>query len=129
MFDYTSCSSGNAIYIIKFLLCDSYYIGQSTNCKHRLATHIRGSKLNITTFSSCTTVVNHFNSPNHLFENHFTFYIFRHNIIDKFDRLNLETQLIHLFLDLGCNLINVQIPDRYYWYHNTSLFRTSQVLR
>ena len=61
MFDYTSCSSGNAIYIIKFLLCDSYYIGQSTNCKHRLATHIRGSKLNITTFSSCTTVVNHFN--------------------------------------------------------------------
>ena len=45
-------------------------------------------------------VVKHFNLKNLCFKDHFRFFIFKKVIEDLFDRLNIETQLIHLFIKL-----------------------------
>ncbi len=119
---YSSCNSLFVVYIIKCLSCDSFYIGQSENLSRRLSAHIRCCKLNLVPESSvCSNLIKHFHNGNCNFE-HFSFFVFRNNIVNKFKRLNIETQLIHLFLDLGMKVLNDLIPDRYYWYSNAKLF-------
>ena len=117
----SNCKSKNILYIINCKLCNCYYIGQSMSAKGRLKSHIRAVRLNRTT-SNCVCVYQHFNSPNHNTLNYFTFYIFKTDIDNKFQRLSLETQLIHLFLKLGMILLNEKIPDLYFSFPNVSLF-------
>ncbi len=117
----SNCKSKNILYIINCKLCNCYYIGQSMIAKGRLKSHIRAVRLNRTT-SNCVCVYQHFNSPNHNTLNYFTFYIFKTDIDNKFQRLSLETQLIHLFLKLGMILLNEKIPDLYFSFPNVSLF-------
>ena len=54
---------------------------------------------------------NHFNLDNHYLRDNFNFFVFKNNINDKYDLLNIETQLIHLFLKLEIPFLNVRIPD------------------
>jgi hypothetical protein len=117
----SSCNSKNILYIINCKLCNCYYIGQSMSAKGRLKSHVRAIRLNRTT-SNCVCVYQHFNSPHHNTLNYFTFYIFKTDIDSKFHRLNLESQLIHLFIKLGINLLNERIPDLYFSFPNVSLF-------
>ena len=117
----SNCNSKNILYIINCKLCDCYYIGQSMTVKGRLKSHIRAVRLNRTT-SNCVCVYKHFNSLNHNALNFFTFYVFKTDIDNKFHRLSLETQLIHLFLKLGLFILNDRIPDLYYSFPNVSLF-------
>ena len=123
----SSCDAKNAVYIIKCIICDSYYIGQTECIKTRLYTHIRGCKFNIIPHSNnCSGVVEHFNKNDTCVINYFSFVVFRNNINNKFNRLNIETQLIHLFIDLGIKIMNDKIPDKYYWYSNTKLFELKE---
>jgi len=115
MLCYSSCSTLNAIYIIKCNNCFSFYVGQTESIKTRLNTHFRGCFLNSPSLATNTTcVTEHFNNGYCSLLN-FSFFIFRSNIVNKYHRLNVETLLIHLFLDLGIKLINDKIPDKYYW--------------
>ena len=126
MLSNSSCSSEFVVYIIKCIVCNTFYIGQTELLSRRLNTHIRNCILNRYTLSSrCSGVVKHFNTTNQCSMKSFTFSVFRSNIYDRFERLNIETQLIHLFLDLHMNLLNDWIPDRYYWYRNVKLFQVN----
>ena len=119
----SSCISKNVVYIIECIFCSSFYIGQSENLYIRLKTHIRKCRMNfISKDSNCTNIIKHFHSNNFCNFSHFSFFVFRNNISDKFERLNIESQLINLFLDLGVKDINEFIPDKYYWYRNAKLF-------
>ena len=118
----SSCDAKEAIYIIKCNLWNSLYIGQSQNFKNRMKTHIKGCKLNIKSYSSCTCVVDHFNISGHKVAINSEFFIFKSNISNKWARLNLETQLINLAARLNVKLLNNLIPDPYYWKRFEKLF-------
>ena len=118
----SSCNSKDIIYIIICNLCNSLYIGQSQSLKKRMTTHIRGCTLNIKDYSSCVCVVNHFNLIGHKASQNFEFVIFKSNISVKWSRLNLETQLINLALKQNVKLINILIPNLFYWKKNDKLF-------
>ena len=49
-------------------------------------------------------------------------FVFKNNITDQYDLLNTETQLIHLFLKLGINVLNVRIPNLYKYKRHINLF-------
>jgi hypothetical protein len=49
--------------------------------------------------------------------NNFSFLVFRADIVNKYQRLNIETMLIHLFLDLSIKLLNDKIPDKFYSFY------------
>ena len=57
--------------------------------------------------------------------NQFSFSVFHANIVNKFERLNVETHLIHLLIDLDIKILNDLVPDRYYWYRNVKLFEVN----
>ena len=126
MLSHTSCNSLFVIYIIKCNACNSYYIGQTESLNRRLNTHIRSCSLNLCSLSTqCTGVVKHFNSNNVCAMNQFSFSVFHANIVNKFERLNVETQLIHLLIDLDIKILNDLVPDRYYWNRNVKLFEVN----
>ena len=110
-----TCNTENAVYIIKCINCSSFYIGQTETVGRRLNTHISNCFFNTPPKNLNTAcVVEHFNNDLCSLI-HFSFYIFRSNIENKYHRLNIETMLIHLFLDLNINLLNDKIPDKHYW--------------
>lgn len=118
----SSCNSKNVIYIIRCKMCNSLYIGQSQSLKNRLRTHIKGSILNITDYSSCTCVVEHFNKTGHNTIRDMEFFVFREKIFNKWSRLNLQSQLLNMAKKLNVKLINILIPDPYYWNRMDKLF-------
>ena len=117
----SNCQSKDILYILTCKKCKTYYVGQSISAKQRLKSHIGAIRKNRTS-SNCVCVHTHFNSIGHDALKFFTFNIFNVNIGNKFKRLCLESQLIHLFIKAGAVLINDVIPDVYYWYLNASLF-------
>ena len=84
----SSCSSEFVVYIIKCIVCNTFYIGQTELLSRRLNTHIRNCILNRYTLSSrCSGVVEHFNTTNQCSMKNFTFSVFRSNIYDRFEEL------------------------------------------
>ena len=116
----STCKSKNILYILKCTKCITYYVGQSISANSRLKTHIRAIRKNFTS-SNCVCVHKHFNLPDHDALKYFSFYIFNIDIDNKFRRLALESQLIHLFIRLGAVVINEKIPNLYYWYLNVKV--------
>ena len=57
-------------------------------------------------------LINNFNQEKHSLKN-IKFFIFKDNIDILNERLNIELQLIHLFLKLGITLLNEKIPSIY----------------
>ena len=108
--DNSCCKSENLIYIIQCKLCSFFYIGQTKNLHQRIYTHIYKIK-NFKPYkdNACTAI--HFNYKPHNFEFNFNFYVFKTGINDLDDRLNLERELIHLFLKLNdVKIMNIKIP-------------------
>lgn len=103
----SDCSSVGIIYIIKCSLCeDFYYIGQSGNSvKTRISAHIRDIK-NFIAFYNYKNVSTHFNLRGHNYLQHFSFFIFTKNCDDLYKRLNIEKQLIYIFKNMACKLMN-----------------------
>ena len=68
-------------------------------------------------------VVKHFNLKDHCFKEHFRFFIFKKDIEDLYDRLNIETQLIHLFIKLDTPILNEKITDIFKYRKHVYLFK------
>ena len=68
-------------------------------------------------------VVIHFNQKDHNLRKNFGFFIFKNNIQDLGDRLNLENQLQHLCLALNIPLLNDRIADKYLYRKQIYLFK------
>ena len=114
---YSSCNSTNCIYILKCKVCkDTYYIGETDTFKRRFYKHCNDIK-NFIPFYVYTCVSTHFNQTNHSNFNLneiLCFYIFHVDAINnKTNRLNIENDLINLFLKLNMKLLNFDIPNKY----------------
>lgn len=109
IWDNSSCNSLNCVYIIYCKFCNKFYIGQTNNLKKRIYKHLYDIKKFKPFSYNSTSISIHFNLKYHIFQDHFSFFIYRNNLQDQF-RLNLENFLINLFLKLDLQLINDFIP-------------------
>ena len=105
----TSCDAKNLIYILYCNLCFNFYIGQTKNFKKRFNKHKRNIRLCILD-GKTNILVNHFNKEKHTINN-LKFFIFKDKIEVLDLRLNLELQLIHLFLSLEIPILNEKKPS------------------
>jgi hypothetical protein len=110
-FDNSDCNSLNVIYILKCNFCESFYIGQTNNLKNRIKSRIYSIKSFIPFHKNNSCVSIHFNLKPHNFLYHFSFCVFRHNVEDLNERLNIESFLINLFLKLKLKILNDFIPS------------------
>ena len=100
----------NVIYIIYCSFCNTFYIGQSKDIKKRIYKHLYDIKKFIPFNNNITSVSIHYNLKYHNFKNHFTFFIFKKDILNLDERLNRESFLINLCKKLGVKLMNDHIP-------------------
>jgi hypothetical protein len=56
------------------------------------------------------TLYTSYNLKPHNFLYHFSFYVFRNDIDDLNERLNVESFLINLFVKMNLNVLNIFIP-------------------
>jgi hypothetical protein len=107
-----NCTSLNAIYIIKCDLCNLFYVGQTgQKIKIRLSQHIRSINKFKPYYNYTTEVGYHFNLKHHEPNIHFKFTIFKHDIENKEERLQIEAHLIHLINKFNGPIINAFIPN------------------
>lgn len=111
IWNFSSCDSLNCIYIIKCKLCNFFYIGQTNCIKKRIYKHLYDIKNFVPFEKNNTSVSIHFNLKYHIYQKHFSFFIYRNNLENLNQRLNLESFLINLFLKMKVNLINDCIPN------------------
>ncbi len=123
----SNCKNLNIIYIIYCKTCPHLYIGQTNNLRNRFNKHKRNILLNILSIDSDLNdginVVKHFNQIGHTLNNNFGFYVFKNNIQELNDRLNIENQLQHLCLTLNIPLLNDRIADKYLYKNQIYLFK------
>lgn len=108
-----NCESRNCVYFLHCKLCNIYYIGQTKNAKCRMSQHIRAIKTFIPYLNLTSEVGHHFNLKGHKIETHFEFLIFKDKVDLLEDRLSIEKDLIHLFLNFHPPIINDKIPSLY----------------
>jgi hypothetical protein len=90
-----------------------FLIGQSgTTIKNRINQHLNNIKRYINFNISHSEVADHFDK-NHDVNKDFRYVVFNSNVIEKSKRLNIEADLIHIFLNMGANVINGYIPNKY----------------
>ena len=93
-----NCNSKNAISIIKCILCNRFYIGQTKNdIKTRFYNHFNSIRNFEFHNAGKSEVGKHFNSVNHDYKIHFKFAVFIDNIEDLSERLSFEADLINIF--------------------------------
>ena len=123
----SNCKNLNIIYIIYCKTCPHLYIGQTNNLRNRFNKHKRNILINILSIVSNLNdginVVKHFNQIGHTLNNNFGFYVFKNNIQELNDRLNIENQLQHLCLTLNIPLLNDRIADKYLYKNQIYLFK------
>ena len=91
-------------------MCNSYYIGETIQTfEKRLDAH----RSNINCFrpylKEKSEVAIHFNKKGHDFKSHLKVFLFASGIDYDQTRLNIESELIHLFLIFGCRVINSKL--------------------
>ena len=122
----SNCRALNLIYIIYCKTCLCYYIGQTNNFRNRFSAHKRNILINKTMINSDindgVNLIEHFNQKDHDLRKNFGFFIFKTGIPDLNDRLNLENQLIHLFLTLKIPILNDRVADKYLYKKQIFLF-------
>jgi hypothetical protein len=109
-YESSNCNSVDSIYILKCNLCNAFYVGQTKNLKKRINSHLYNIKSFIPFNENNTCISIHFNLKPHNFIYHFSFYVFRSDIYELSDRLNIESFLINLFVKMKLNLLNDFIP-------------------
>ncbi len=122
----SDCKAINIIYIIYCSKCLYYYIGQTKNFKKRFNKHKQNilKKENVINeeINDGKNLVEHFNLKDHCYKKHVKFFIYKTNVSDLSDRLNIENQLIHLFLKLNILILNEKITDMYKYNKHVYLF-------
>jgi hypothetical protein len=111
--DSCNCQSSNVIYIIRCILCNVFYVGQTKRrVVERLNEHFEDIK-NFIPFIKCTSEVGmHFNLRRHNYRKHFSFYLFKKDIEDLKHRLSIETDLIHIIKEYNPPIVNLKIPSK-----------------
>jgi hypothetical protein len=110
LYNDSNCNSINLIYILKCNLCQALYVGQTKNLKKRINSHLYNIK-SFKPFNTNNTCISiHYNLKPHNFLYHFSFYVFRNDIDDLNERLNVESFLINLFVKMNLNVLNDFIP-------------------
>ncbi len=105
-----NCKSRNCIYIIFCSLCDAFYIGEtSRTLEERFTDHLHTIRKFVPIFNEFSEIATHFNLCGHNYYTHLNISIFACNISDVFKRRQIESELIHIFLTLGCKMINKKI--------------------
>ena len=121
----SSCNALNVIYILYCDICLHFYIGQTVNFRKRFNDHKRNILINntVSDLNDGINLYNHFNLNNHSLKN-LKFFIFKTNVNILMDRLNIECQLMHLFLKLNIPILNCEtkITDIYHYRNHSYLF-------
>jgi predicted GIY-YIG superfamily endonuclease len=99
---------------------NSYYYSESSSSSS--SSESEHNDFNESFVDDSINLYNHFNLNNHSLRENLKFFVFKNNITDQYDLLNTETQLIHLFLKLGINVLNVRIPNLYKYKRHINLF-------
>lgn len=114
MLSNSDCHSTGVIYIIKCLLCDYYYVGETgRKASQRIGQHLLGIKNFIPYTKVISEVAEHFRLKGHNVDRDFKFCIFRKGIDDKKARLSIEANIIHIIMQFK-PLINEKIPNLFY---------------
>ena len=107
-----SCISTKVVYILHCNKCNSFYIGEtSRTVKDRISEHLGDINYFRPYEKRVTPISKHFNLFDHSLSN-FSFVVFDKDLDDDL-RLNLEAQLIQLFLRLKIKIINEKFPSMY----------------
>ena len=91
-----------------------YYIGESKRTvTDRISEHIRNIKRfkrnifdSLINMSSQSEIALHFNETGHNYINDFKFIIFHSNVTNDKYRKSIETDLIQMFKNFDCNILN-----------------------
>ncbi len=118
VYNYDNCCATDCVYIIKCMSCNVYYVGQTKNLRRRMHNH-KSMIVNYSKFSDVNdknsadgfNVAIHFNNNDHIIERDFRFIVFRSNILDKKHRLNVECDLINIFLKNKLIIVNEYLPN------------------
>jgi hypothetical protein len=106
-----NCTSTGNIYIILCTLCNDFYIGETGNTiKKRISSHLTSIKQFKPFLKYTSEVGEHFNLRYHNYLKHFRFAIFKNDINSKNDRLEIENNLINLFIKFHGKVINSKLP-------------------
>ena len=106
----SNCKSKFCIYIINCTFCNSFYVGETIQTlEKRLDAHLS----NIRCFSpfnkEYSEVAFHFRKKGHDYRKHLKISIFASDVANDNLRLDIESELIHLFLTFGCKVINAKL--------------------
>ena len=110
IFSNCNCISKFCIYILHCDYCNAFYIGETTQTfEKRLDSH----RSNIRCFKpyekEYSDVAAHFNKKGHNHLVHLKSYVIACDIFNDDTRLDIESEMIHLFLLFGCKLINSKL--------------------
>jgi len=117
---FSNCNTINCIYILKCTLCSIYYIGETSNFKKRLSSHISDIN-NFIPYKKSKCVSLHFNLLKHDYKHHLKFFIYHDNLEIKKERLNFETHLIFLFQKLSIKILNIKQTN----YNSNDIYKLS----
>ena len=95
-------------------VCNSYCIGQTQSLKERISSHKSKIKNFVPFSDQFDAISTHFNLKFHSLDHHFSFYVLQSELIESFERLNMEMFFINLFKNIKINLINDDIPSIYF---------------
>jgi hypothetical protein len=110
LFSNSSCNSTFLIYFIFCSFCNTFYIGQTNNLKERMYNHIYDIKNFVAYSDNTTSVSTHFNLKHHDYKKHFSFFIYKTDVIDLTFRLYSESFLLNLCKNMKVRLMNDHIP-------------------
>lgn len=119
----SDCNSIGCVYIIFCNLCNVFYVGETGNSLNsRFYNHIYSIKKFLPFETKHNEIPYHFNLRGHNYLQHMRIYIFKSGITDKYQRLCMEAELIHIFLLTKNRVINSKLI------HNIEHFFTSKLI-
>ena len=106
----SNCKSENCVYIIHCIFCNSFYVGETKQTmEKRLDGHLSNIRCFVPYDKEISEVALHFNRKGHNFSQHLKVFIFANNLTIDEQRLDIESEIIHLFLTFECKIINAKI--------------------
>jgi hypothetical protein len=114
----SNCLSTKVVYIIRCILCDCFYIGQTgRSANKRWTEHFKAIEKFVPFYKYTNEVGYHFNLKNHFYKKHLKLYIFKNNLendlISGQIRKSIETDLINLIKNFNGSIMNDKIPKYY----------------
>ena len=107
------CETRHAVYIIRCVLCEVFYIGETgRRVSTRFKEHINAIHKFVPFKNYTTEIGYHFNLKSHDYRKHLQLYVFKNNLKSKEHRRSVEGSLIILMNQFNPPIINVNIPSK-----------------